>query len=134
MAIPVVSAQRFPGEWAWNELFEHEGVVFKYIYYKEANAVNDGLVMMLENTNEFAVKYSFKVIFRSEGEEVEAPPSEGVLGPGELKTGQPQGLFWTPFEDGRKIKEVGLRGYKITRIRSPELRSSFMLSNQKKRL
>ena len=134
MAVPVVSAQRFPGEWAWNELFEHEGVVFKYIYYKEADALNDGVVIMLENTNEFAVKYRFKVVFRSQGAEVESPPAEGVLDAGELKTGQPQGLFWTPFKDGRKIREVGLRGYKITRIRSPELRSSLMLSNQKKRL
>ena len=112
------AAQRFPGEPAWKLLIEHEGVVVKYIRYKEANSVGDGVVILLENTNSFAVSYHFTVVFRSEGEEVEAL-AEGELKAGAMKTGDGEGLFWIPFEDGLAIKQVGLRGYRFTRVVDP---------------
>lgn len=118
IAVNNAPAQRFPGETAWNTLAEHQGVVVKYLYYKRANSVADGVVMLLENTNTYRVVYRFTVVFRSEDKEAEAPV-EGELDIGEMKTGDGDGLFWIPFEDGRAIKQVGLRGYKITRIVDP---------------
>ena len=107
-------AQRFAGEWAWNELLEFEGVTFKYIYYREADNVDDGVVVMLENTNDYAVEYRFRIVFRAAGDEVEML-AEGELEAKALKTGDADGLFFIPFDDGRTIGEVGLRGYKVTR-------------------
>lgn len=112
------SAQRFPGEPAWKLLIEHEGVVVKYIRYREANSVGDGVVILLENTNSYTVRYRFTVVFRSEGAEEDAL-AEGELMAGAMKTGDREGLFWIPFEDGRAIRQVGLRGYRFTRVVDP---------------
>lgn len=111
-------AQRFPGELAWKMLLEHEGVLVRYIYYKEANAAGDGVVMLLENTNKYAVRYRFTVVFRSEGEE-KKELAEGRLNAGAMITGDRDGLFWIPFKDGRAIEQVGLRGYSFTRVSDP---------------
>lgn len=95
-------------------MLEHEGVVFKYIFYAEADNENNGVVVMLINTNDYAVAYRFKIVFRADGAEVEKEVT-GEIGPKKAKTGDLDGLFWIPFPDGRAISEVGLRGYKIER-------------------
>ena len=105
-------AQEVAGEWAWKPLFEHEGVTFRYIFYREANNVHNGVVIMLTNANDYDVAYRFKIVFRStRSEKVEEV--RGLLKAGESKTGDAEGLFWIPFTDGQEIAEVGLRGYRI---------------------
>ncbi len=100
---------------AWTPLLEHEGVRFSFIFYSEADNVNNGVVVKLVNTNDYAVRYRFKIIFRAEGaEKIEL--AEGELAAKQGKTGDLDGLFWIPFPDGRSIGEVGLRGYEILPI------------------
>ena len=37
----------------------------------------------------------------------------GSLRAREVKTGDAEGLYWIPFEDGRPIVELGVRGYHV---------------------
>lgn len=105
---------------AWRPIFEHEGVAFSYIFYREADSANNGVVVRLHNTNAHAVTYRFNIIFRDEldGEVVEEV--RGQLDAHQQKTGSLDGLFWIPFLDGRSIHEVGLRGYKVERSEGEE--------------
>ncbi|MCY3628875.1 MAG: hypothetical protein F4065_11595 [Rhodothermaceae bacterium] len=108
-------AQDFAGEEAWKELFEYEGVRFLYVFYPKADAINDGVVLMLQNQNEYRVHYRFTIIFESpDGNE--SADSEGFLEPLEWKTGDVAGLFWVPFDDERSLGAIGMRNYKVTRI------------------
>ena len=105
------------GKWAWKPLFTHEGVEFFYIFYNKANNEDNGVVILLTNTNGYAVDYQFKAVFKS-GTAEAIHEARGRLEPGESKTGDSDGLFWVPFMDGREIEQVGLRGYKVTPVRS----------------
>ena len=103
----------------WRPLLQHDGLVFRYIFYREADTVNDGLVLRLTNTNAHAIRYRFLIVFRSdEREHVEEVT--GRLGAGEDITGDLEGLFWVPFPDGAPISEVGLRGYTVTPVATKE--------------
>lgn len=108
-------AQQFAGEEAWKELFEHEGVRFLYVFYPKANGISDGVVVMLQNQNEYRVSYRFTIIFESE-EGAESANVEGVLEALEWRTGDAAGLFWVPFDDERSLGAIGMRNYKVTRI------------------
>ena len=112
LALPPARAQQFEGEWAWKPLYEHGGVIFKYIHYHKADNQNHGVVVLLINTNDYAVEYQFKIVFRSGGEEAVRATS-GRLEAGQRKTGAGDDLFWIPFLDGRIIRSIGLRGYKV---------------------
>ena len=109
------AAQRFAGEKAWKQLFEHEGVRFLYVFYPRADSADDGVVMMLQNQNAYAVAYRFTVIFESP-EGTSSADVEGVLESMEMKTGDVDGLFWIPFDDGRALGAIRMRNYRITRI------------------
>lgn len=108
-------AQEFAGEEAWKVLLEYEGVRFLYVFYPKANGISDGVVLMLQNQNEYRVSYRFTIIFESE-EGAKSVGAEGVLESLEWKTGDSAGLFWTPFDDGRSLGAIRMRNYKITRI------------------
>lgn len=112
VAVAPVRAQT-PVKGPWQEIIQEDGVSFSYLYYREADNINGGIVVKLENTNDYAVDYRFKIIFRADGDE-HIEQVEGQLEAGQMKTGDADGLFWVPFNDGRGIGEVGLRGYKIT--------------------
>ena len=105
---------------AWRPIFEHEGVSFSYIFYREADSANNGVVVRLHNTNRYAVRYQFKIIFRDEHEAEIVEEVLGEIAALQQKTGSLDGLFWIPFLDGRSIREVGLRGYKVERIKVEE--------------
>ncbi len=108
-------AQQFAGEEAWKVLHEYEGVRFLYVFYPQADAVNDGVVMLLHNQNKYRVRYSFTIIFESpEGEE--SADAEGILEPLEMKTGDVEGLFWIPFDDARSLGAIRMRNYKVTNV------------------
>lgn len=116
---PVPTPTEFAGKWAWKPILTHEGVTFSYIFYSEADSENNGVVLMLQNVNTHAVDYAFKVLLRSEDDELFVDEVTGNLKAQEAKTGSKDGLFWIPFTDGRSVAAVGLRGYKITK-RSPD--------------
>jgi len=110
-------AQEFAGEESWKELFEYEGVRFLYIFYPKADSINDGVVMMLQNRNEYGISYRFTIIFESlEGKA--SANVEGSMKPLEFKTGDVAGLFWVPFDDGRPLGAIRMKNYRITRMES----------------
>jgi hypothetical protein len=108
-------AQQFSGEEAWKTLLEHEGLRFRYIFYPEADSNDDGVVVMLQNLNEYCISYRFTLIFESPEGSTTAD-AEGTLASLEMKTGSADGLFWIPFDDGRSIGAIGLRNYAVDRI------------------
>ncbi|WP_105011546.1 hypothetical protein [Salinibacter sp. 10B] len=111
-------------EGAWTHIVTRNGVQFGYLFYDKADTQNNGVVIRLRNERDVAVRYRFTIIFRGPEGEATAQ-AEGRLGPGEMKTGEPDGLFWIPFTDGRRVGEVGLRGIDVTPLsRNQTLRPS----------
>jgi hypothetical protein len=104
---------------AWTHIVEKQGVHFGYIFYSHADNENNGVVLRLQNQNDRPVRYDFTVIFRGPAGEATAR-ANGRLGPGEMKTGDKDGLFWIPFRDGRRVGEVGLRGIDIVPLADRE--------------
>jgi len=104
-------------ETAWTPIVERKGVEIAYLFYAEADNENNGVVLRLRNQNEYPVRYAFTVVFR--GPEAEATArAEGRLAPGEMKTGENDGLFWVPFEEtGHSVGEIGLRAIQVVRLR-----------------
>lgn len=113
---PAAAQKRIAGEWAWRPLLTHEGVEFLYLFYREADSTNNGVVVRVKNTNDFAIRYRFTILFRSGEDQAEAF-TEGTVAAKAQITGDRDGLFWIPFEDGRQIGEIGLRGFRVTRVR-----------------
>lgn len=99
----------------WNEIAVVRGVQFAYLYYLEADTVNDGVVVRLHNRSRCIVIVDFDVIFRTASRERRERVVEEQyrLTPGERKTGHNDGLFYIPFPDGDSIAEVGLRGVSV---------------------
>ena len=107
-------AQQFAGEDKWKLLFEHKGLRFLYLFYPKANSINDGVVMMLQNRNDYDINYGFTIVFESlEG--TKFSNVEGSMDSLEMKTGDSDGLFWIPFDDGRSIGSLRMRKYRVTR-------------------
>ena len=110
-------AQEVAAEQAgWNPLLKHHGLTFSYVFYREADNHHNGVVIMITNTNDYAIQYRFRVVFRS-GKEEKVRDVTGELQAGERKTGSSAGLFWIPFLDGRPITEIGLRNYHVEQRR-----------------
>ena len=105
---------QFAGEEAWKELVQYEGVRFLYVFYPRADSVNDGVVLMLQNQNDYSIEYSFTIIFESSEDTVFADASGSLL-PLEMKTGDAANLFWIPFDDGRSIAALRMRNYRVVR-------------------
>jgi hypothetical protein len=101
-------------EWAWTPIVSRGGVQISYLFYQEADNVNDGVVLRLRNTNDVSVRYSFTILFRGPRDTAQAAV-EGRLDPGEVKTGDEDGLYWVPFQEGKAVGQVGLRGIRVTR-------------------
>lgn len=99
---------------AWTTIVTKNGVQFDYVFYRKADDKNNGVVIRLRNENDVAVRYAFTIIFQGPAGDKTAE-AKGSLQAGEMKTGEPDGLFWIPFENGRRIAKVGLRGIEITR-------------------
>ena len=109
-------AQEFaPLHGPWTFLIKKDSVEAYFIYYTRADNTNDGVVIKLVNNNDYAVKYNFNAVFRSDTAEVENY-AEGYLKANEIKTGSKEGLFFIPFKDGNSILEVGITRFRITRI------------------
>ncbi len=111
-------AQSVSREEAWKHVVEQDGMTIKYIVYDQADGRSYGVVLLLQNANSYSIRYRFSVVFRApESETVRA--AEGILLPGEAKTGDHDGLFWIPFGDSRPIIEIGIRGLVVSPAYSP---------------
>lgn len=100
---------------AWTPIVTRNGLHIDYLFYREADSENNGVVLRLRNRNEYSVRYEFTVIFRSPRGRVTTSKAEGSLAAGRMKTGENPGLFWIPFRDGTRVAEVGLRGIEVRR-------------------
>ncbi len=99
----------------WTKLYEEDGVRFSFIFYRKGDNQNNGVVVRIDNTNAYSVRYRFTMVFRSDTTHVVADPKTGVLAPGEMTTGSADSLWWIPFRDGREISEVGMRAMEVSR-------------------
>ena len=118
-AVPRASAQQpdTTKSWyddAWSPIVTRDSVAVSYIFYEKADNQNNGVVLRLQNHNTHPVRYAFRVVFRAADAETTAT-AEGRLLPGQMKTGDGDGLFWIPFTDGRTVAQVGLRGFYVWR-------------------
>lgn len=103
-------------ESAWRPLLELEGVRFSFIFYPYADNHHGGVVVRLVNDNDHPVRYRFTMVFRDGDENEREAVAEGRLAPGQMQTGDHDGLFWIPFTDGRSIGQVGMRHYRVRRV------------------
>ncbi len=104
---------------AWTLMVDQGGVRIHYIYYPEADAEHDGVVLRLINDNETPVRYAFTLIFRAPAAET-TTTVRGRLEPGALKTGDEAGLFWVPFRGAdHSLGEIGIRGLDVWPVREP---------------
>lgn len=100
----------------WKTLYNANGFNVAFIFYSNADSYHDGIVVKVHNKNNGSIKYSFELIFRSDSLDKKTTV-EGILKPGEIKTGSNSKLFWVPFKDGKTISEVGIKGCRIEFIR-----------------
>ena len=91
---------------------EQDGIQIHYLFYSEKGPKDEGVVLKVINTSSTRISYKFVIIFKSEGRKEERLVS-GVVDPKSFKTGESEGLYWTPFGKGISIGEIGIRGLKI---------------------
>lgn len=95
------------------KIVEKDGLGIYFLFYSEGNGVeNNGVVIYLENKNNYPIRYTFQLIFRTETGEKEQEV-EGLLKAGERKTGSNEGLYFIPFEDKRSIIELGVKKIRV---------------------
>jgi len=99
----------------FKKLFNREGFIVSFIFYSEGDGEeNNGVVIYLENKNDYKISFEFTLIFRaSETDRVKT--INGMMNPREKRTGSNDGLFFIPFEDGRSLSEVGIKNCKVER-------------------
>ena len=98
------------------KLIERHGLEVNFVFYSEGNGVYDnGIVLFLKNKNDYKIDYSFTIIFKADSLEKRSHV-EGDLGALELKTGSTSNLYFLPFEDKRRIKEVGITKIRVNSV------------------
>ena len=101
---------------AWTHIVERDGLEISYIFYRKADNRRDGVVLRLRNDNDYTVRYAFTVVFRGP-ESRDTARVEGALEPGQMRTGEENGLFWVPFDSGATIGQLGIRNIDVVRGR-----------------
>ena len=99
----------------FKKLFNREGFVVSFIFYSEGDGdENNGVVIYLENKNDYNISFQFTLIFRA-GAIDGVRTINGTMISGEKRTGSNDGLYFIPFEDGRSLSEVGIKNCKVRR-------------------
>lgn len=105
---------------AWTEITRRRGARLSYIFYREADTENDGVVIRVDNDNDVPIVYDFTVVFRSAAGREVTDEARGAVPPKRLKTGDTDGrgnLFWIPFPGTEEtIDQVGVRRLKIWHV------------------
>lgn len=115
LAVEASAQMRTQSDYAWTPIVEQDGLDIAYIYYG-AGEYRGGVVLRLRNRNAVPVDYRFVILIRSGSQEF-AEEVQGRVGAATDKTGDIDGLFWTPFGTDRHIGEIGLRGLRVTLIK-----------------
>ena len=103
-------------EGPFKKLFNRDGFVVSFIFYSEGDGdENNGVVIYLENKNDYNISYKFTLIFRA-GATDRVRTINGTMIPREKRTGSHDELYFIPFEDGRSLSEVGIKNCKVKRI------------------
>jgi hypothetical protein len=99
----------------FKKLFNREGFVVSFIFYSEGDGdENNGVVIHLENKNNYNISFEFTLIFRA-GAIDRVKTIDGRMIPLEKRTGSNDRLYFIPFEDGRSLSEVGIKSCKVRR-------------------
>ncbi len=103
-------------EGPFKKLYDNHGLIVSFIFYSEGDGEkNNGVVIYLENKNDYNISFQFKLIFRV-GAIDRVKTIDGRMIPRERRTGSNDELYFIPFEDGRSLSEVGIKSCKIRRI------------------
>jgi len=103
-------------EGPFKKLYDNHGLIVSFIFYSEGDGdENNGVVIYLENKNDYNISYKFTLIFRA-GATDEVRTIDGTMIPKERRTGSHDELYFIPFEDGRSLSEVGIKSCKVKRI------------------
>ena len=100
----------------FKKLYDNHGLIVSFIFYSEGDGdENNGVVIYLENKNNYNIAFQFTLIFRA-GAIDRVRTIDGTMIPLEKRTGSNDGLYFIPFEDGRSLSEVGIKSCKVRRI------------------
>ena len=103
-------------EGPFKKLYDNYGLIVSFIFYSEGDGdENNGVVIYLENKNDYNILYKFTLIFRA-GAIDRVRTINGRMIPREKRTGSNDELYFIPFEDGRSLSEVGIKSCKVDRI------------------
>jgi len=100
----------------FKKLYDNHGLMVSFIFYSEGDGEkNNGVVIYLENKNDYNISFQFTLIFRA-GAIDRVRTIDGTMIPRERRTGSNDELYFIPFEDGRSLSEVGIKSCKVRRI------------------
>ena len=103
-------------EGPFKKLYDNHGLIVSFIFYSEGDGdENNGVVIYLENKNDYNISYKFTIIFRA-GATDRVRTINGTMIPREKRTGSNDELDFIPFEDGRSLSEVGIKNCKVRKI------------------
>ena len=104
-------------EGPFKKLYDNHGLIVSFIFYSEGDGEkNNGVVIYLENKNEYDILFKFALIFRAVNIDREKLTT-GTLKAKEKRTGSNDGLFFIPFKDGRSLSEVGIRNVRVSKTK-----------------
>jgi len=97
----------------FKKLFNREGFVVSFIFYSDGDGEeNNGVVIYLENMNDYNISFQLTLIFRA-GAIDRMKTINGTMIPHEKRTGSNDELYFIPFEDGRSLSEVGIKNCRV---------------------
>ncbi len=100
----------------FKKLYDNHGLIVSFIFYSDGDGdENNGVVIYLENKNDYNISFKFTLIFRA-GAMDRVKTIDGRMIPRERRTGSNDGLYFIPFEDGRSLSEVGIKNCNVSRI------------------
>ncbi len=100
----------------FKKLYDNHGLIVSFIFYSEGDGEkNNGVVIYLENKNNYNISLQFTLIFRA-GAIDRVRTINSTMIPREKRTGSNNRLYFIPFEDGRSLSEVGIKSCKVRRI------------------
>ena len=102
-------------EGPFKKLYDNHGLIVSFIFYSEGDGEkNNGVVIYLENKNDYNISFQFTLIFRASAID-RVKTIDGTMIPREKRTGSNDELYFIPFEDGRSLSAVGIKNCKVRR-------------------
>ena len=100
----------------FKKLYDNHGLIVSFIFYSDGDCMeNNGVVIYLENKNAYDISFQFMLIFRALSVDREKHIS-GTLKAKERRTGSSERLYFLPFDDGKSLSEVGIKGCRVEKF------------------